>query len=59
MTFDAWDRALALGASKDAKITIGMLGSTKAGNADHYLNSNDMKSVIDAYFCRPKFAGMM
>lgn len=59
MTFDAWAKALASGQSKDAKITIGMLGSNKAGNADHYLNSTDMKSVIDAYFCRPKFAGMM
>lgn len=58
-TYDTWTTAVAGGASSAAKLYIGLPGSADAvDDASFYLNQNETKNLINAYFCNRNFGGV-
>lgn len=58
-TYDTWTTAVAGGASSAAKLYIGLPASADAvDDATFYLNQNETKSIINAYFCNRNFGGV-
>ncbi|KAL2065294.1 hypothetical protein VTL71DRAFT_2963 [Oculimacula yallundae] len=57
--YNAWITTIQQGASKGAKVYLGLLGSTTAGNAGDYLTALESKSLIDAWHGAPQFGGVM
>ncbi|KFY86890.1 hypothetical protein V498_07353 [Pseudogymnoascus sp. VKM F-4517 (FW-2822)] len=61
-SYNAWlKRIQASGSkSKNAKLSIGILGeATEAGVKDFRVSSDELKPLIDAYFCHKNFGGFM
>lgn len=58
-TYDTWSTAVAAGASSAAKLYIGLAGSPDAvDDTSYYVNQNETKNLIDAYFCNRNFGGV-
>lgn len=58
-TYDTWTTAIAGGASSAAKLYIGLPGSADAvDDTSFYLNQNETKNLINAYFCNRNFGGV-
>ena len=59
-SYDAWTRYLSGTASANAKLYIGLPGSTSAvANPPFYLHPAEALRLIKAFFCRPNFGGVM
>ncbi|KFY10780.1 hypothetical protein V491_07476 [Pseudogymnoascus sp. VKM F-3775] len=61
-SYNAWlKRIQASGSkSKNAKLAIGVLGeATETGVVDFRVSSDELKPLIDAYFCHDNFGGFM
>lgn len=59
--FDSWSEYLKQGASKNAKLFIGLPGSNSAANTDlsYYLDSVEADALITAYSGNDNFGGVM
>ncbi|KAI9730037.1 MAG: hypothetical protein M1818_008306 [Claussenomyces sp. TS43310] len=61
-TYNAWASYLEGGASKDAKLYIGLMGGNTplAGNPSDYLDpAAEVTPLLEAYHCHPSFGGVM
>lgn len=59
-SYQQWVTFLATTASKDAKLHIGLPGSPKATfDPSFYVPSSIVSNLLRAYFCKPKFGGVM
>ena len=57
---DALVTSLPMSKSKDARLYIGLLGSTGAGVSGDYLDpASEVAPLIKAHFCKPYFGGIM
>jgi len=60
ISYDAWTTFLNGTASTNAKLYIGIPGSTSAvPNPAFYFNPAEALELIKAFFCRPKFGDVM
>ncbi|KAH6715854.1 glycoside hydrolase superfamily, partial [Leptodontidium sp. MPI-SDFR-AT-0119] len=57
--YNKWVTVVNQGASKGAKLYLGLLGSSAAGTAGDYLTALESKSLIDAWHGAPQFGGVM
>jgi chitinase len=57
--FDQLLTFLDMGASKNAKIFFGLPGADAAANTNEYLNPTDVTPFLEAYYCQPRFGGVM
>lgn len=57
-TYDTWTSWLSSTPSKNAKLFIGLLGSSAAGSATSVLTVPQAQNIVDAYYCRTNFAGV-
>jgi chitinase len=55
-SFNAWESFLVGTESSDAKLYIGLPG---AGSPTWYLSPTEASSLIEAYYCKPNFGGIM
>lgn len=55
-SFNAWESFLVGTESHDAKLYIGLPGS---GSPTYYLTPTEASSLIEAYYCKPNFGGIM
>ncbi|KAH8879720.1 glycoside hydrolase [Thozetella sp. PMI_491] len=59
LNYDDWESYLQKGASKDAKIFIGLLGDSVNASSTGYINAPDAYQVVTKYRSRPSFGGVM
>ncbi|KAK6215074.1 chitin recognition protein [Colletotrichum tabaci] len=57
-TYDAWVQWLYNTPSRDAKVFITLPGSPDAANPGNYINHEQARNLISAYYCRPSFGGV-
>ncbi|GJD02600.1 chitin recognition protein [Colletotrichum higginsianum] len=57
-TYDAWVQWLSNTPSRDAKVFITLPGSPDAANPGNYINHEQARNIISAYYCRPSFGGV-
>ncbi|WQF87561.1 Putative chitin-binding, type 1, glycoside hydrolase family 18, catalytic domain-containing protein [Colletotrichum destructivum] len=57
-TYDAWVQWLSNTPSRDAKVFITLPGSPDAANPGNYINHEQARNLISAYYCRPSFGGV-
>ncbi|KAI1479373.1 carbohydrate-binding module family 18 protein [Daldinia eschscholtzii] len=57
-TFDTWTSWLSSTSSKNARLFIGLPGSTSAASASSFVPPAQAQNLIDAYFCRANFGGV-
>ncbi|KAI0839231.1 carbohydrate-binding module family 18 protein [Hypoxylon sp. FL0890] len=57
-TFDDWTTWLASTPSRDARVFIGLPGSSGAANAASAVTAAQARDLIDAYYCRGSFGGV-
>ncbi|KAI1384214.1 carbohydrate-binding module family 18 protein [Hypoxylon trugodes] len=57
-TFDTWTTWLASTPSKNAKLFIGLPGSSGAAAASSVVTPAQAQNLIDAYYCRGNFGGV-
>ncbi|CZT52997.1 uncharacterized protein RSE6_14427 [Rhynchosporium secalis] len=57
--YNKWVSTIATGASKNAKLYLGLLGSSTAGVAGDYLTAIEAQTLINAYHGKSQFGGVM
>ncbi|KAI1374212.1 carbohydrate-binding module family 18 protein [Hypoxylon crocopeplum] len=57
-TFDTWTTWLASTPSKNARLFIGLPGSSSAASAVSVVGTAQAQNLIDAYYCRSNFGGV-
>lgn len=57
-TYDTWTSWLASTPSKNAKLFLGLLGSSTAGASTSMITPAQAQNLIDAYYCHSNFAGV-
>ncbi|KAI1138118.1 carbohydrate-binding module family 18 protein [Hypoxylon sp. FL0543] len=57
-TYDAWTAWLASTPSRNARLYLGLPGSSAAANAGSAVSPAQASSLVDAYYCRGNFGGV-
>jgi chitinase len=58
-SYDAWSNFLVGTASANAMLYIGVPGAPTVPDNGFYLNSSEISSLTEAYFCTPNFGGIV